>query len=219
MCVDYAETFSLCLATNLKHFSDYIVCTHKSDTATIRLCESIGVRFFVTDAFYRDKAIFNKWLALEECLDVFGRTGQIALVDADIVFPDSLNGFAPDTHCIYTPVRRISEDRSIPPETDWQSLPDVRFAGVQEGWAGYTQIFNCDSPCVEQTPWHRSDYGHAGCSDTWFEERWKKEDHRRPPFEVLHLGLPFANWVGMRVSGSRRKTLMREARRGRRLRQ
>ncbi len=207
--VDYEEELRLSLQANRKVFkSDYLVVTAPDNINTIAICREFGVSVLETDAFYRNRAVFNKWAGLEEGLDVLGRSGWIAILDSDIVFPETAE-INLDEKFLYTPQRKILQDFSggIPPESEWGALPGV---GHYEGFPGYAQIFHASS-APKATPWHRTDLGHAGCADTWFEEHWPRENHAHPNFEVVHLGKPFQNWVGKRLTEAQRKVLIKKA--------
>lgn len=211
--VDYHAELMNALPWNLQVFKgEYLVITSRRDLETQRICQEYGVQLYVTDSFYDGGAVFNKWKALEEGLDHFGRSGWIALIDSDIVFPLTA-AVTLERGSFYTPQRKILEDFSggIPLEEEWKFLPEV---GHYEGFPGYAQIFHAeDAPAT--TPWHRIDLGHAGCADTWFEEKWPREKHFHPPFEVLHLGKPFQNWVGRQLSEEDRIKYLRRAYKGR----
>lgn len=207
--VDYEDELRLSLQANRKVFkSDYLVVTAPDNVNTISICREFGVSVMETDAFYRNRAVFNKWAGLEEGLDVLGRSGWIAILDSDIVFPETAE-INLDEKFLYTPQRKILQDFSggIPSESEWQSLPGI---GHYEGFPGYAQIFHADF-APKTTPWHRVDLGHAGCADTWFEEYWPRENHAHPDFEVVHLGKPFQNWVGKRLTEAQRKVLIKKA--------
>lgn len=61
-----------------------------------------------TNAFYDNGAVFNKWAALEEGLDVLGRKGWICLMDADVVWPEKVTlNLEPGK--LYSPLRRMHE--------------------------------------------------------------------------------------------------------------
>ena len=87
VCVDYAKTFAKCLAYNRHHFSEYWVVTSGSDRETQDLAIQYDCRLHVTGVFYDRGAKFNKFAALEQCLDAMGREGWLALLDADVAWP------------------------------------------------------------------------------------------------------------------------------------
>ena len=207
--VDYEEELQLSLIANRKVFqSEYLVVTTPDNTRTIEICKENGVSVLQTNIFYDKRAVFNKWAGLEAGLDAIGRSGWIAILDSDIVFPESAD-IDLNTEFIYTPQRKILQNFSdgVPPESEWPLLPGI---GHYEGFPGYAQIFHADA-APKKTPWHRTDLGHAGCADTWFEEHWAREKHAHPGFEVVHLGKPFQNWVGRRLTESQRVRLLKKA--------
>lgn len=207
--VDYEEELRLSLQANRKVFqSDYLVVTALDNTRTVEICQEFGVSVLQTNAFYENRSVFNKWAGLEKGLDHIGRYGWIAILDSDIVFPQSAD-ISLDSAFLYTPQRKILQDfnAGVPPESEWGLLPGI---GHYEGFPGYAQIFHADA-APKTTPWHRTDLGHAGCADTWFEEHWPRENHAHPNFEVVHLGTPFQNWVGKRLTEAQRKVLIKRA--------
>lgn len=211
--VDYHAELRLALSANLKVFKDrYLVVTTFDDIETVKICQEFGVEVKQTHSFHENGAVFNKWKGLEEGLDEIGRTGWIAILDSDIVFPLGAEiDLCPGK--FYTPERKILEDFSqgIPQEVCWCDLPGV---GHYEGFPGYCQIFRGEDAPLEK-PWHRIDLGHAGCADTWFEEKWPKMSHLHPNFFVIHLGKPFQNWVGRRLTEEDRVKYLKRAYKGR----
>lgn len=199
VCVDYADLLAVTLPYNRPHFDEVMVVTACGDTATSELCTKLGgVQVYATDAFYRDGADFNKWLALEEALDVYGRHGWLCVMDADVLWPKSLpSGFRESLQVgkLYTPLRRMFTDLSqpIPQEPYWRRYPIHR--NVAE-WAGYSQIFHATDPALGSAPWHETNWRHAGGADSFFQMKWKPADKVRPGFEVLHLGEAGVNWCG-----------------------
>src|SRR3990172_1042499 len=189
--VDYLDLLAITLPYNRHHFDDFMVVTSppERDKGIIQLATALKCRVHVTDAFYRNNAVFNKWLALEEALDAFGRHDWTVLLDADILWPRKLPEFPKAIGCLYTPFRRIAIDyRSfadgVPPESQW-----ARFRLFKEyEYAGYSQIFHADDRHLPAPPWHETDWVHAGGADSFFQRLWPDVEKIRPPFTVLHLG-------------------------------
>lgn len=203
VCVDYADILSITLPYNQHQFQQLLIITSPGDTETKMLCEKEKVPCFVTDLFYRDGAMFNKWLALEEGLNHFGREGWICLLDADVLWPKnawkSLTGIRPGF--LYTPRRRMypilpKNEDCIPSEAIWNNYPVHR---NENEFAGYSQIFHASDPVLGDPPWHEVDWMTAGSADSFFQLKWPDHMKIRPAFEVLHLGPAGTNWAG-RVS-------------------
>jgi hypothetical protein len=210
VCVDYADLLAVTLAYNRHHFSEALIVTSPNDQATMRVSQENRAAYYTTNAFYADGAVFNKFRALEEGLDVFGRHGWLCIMDADVLWPKHIdwhftltpnpkNIFDRDKwltpECLYTPRRRMCEDLSagIPHEPYWQSYP---LHPQQTEWAGYTQIFHAEDTHLPEAPWHQTNWRHAGGADSFFQQLWPKENKIRPPFECLHLGPAGRNWCG-----------------------
>lgn len=238
--VDYSDLLSVTLPRNRKHFDRMCVVTSPADLASQRIARECGCCVWATDAFWRNGADFNKWLALEEGLDFLGRSGWLAILDADVLWPSYKMNFANEwceltdnkpIHAVtkenipiykvrqleignlYTPLRRMAPwPIPVPPESDWGKFP---LHPQQREFAGYTQIFHANDPALGPAPWHQTDWRHAGGADSFFQAKWGDAHKVRPPFEVLHLGQSGVNWCG-RTEEGRRKVL--EYRRGRRYR-
>jgi hypothetical protein len=213
VCVDYSDILSVTMPYNRHHFSEVCVVTSTADQATEDVARAHGCSIHMTDLFYARGAKFNKWAALEDGLDWFGREGWLCLMDADVLWPKSVNirpfgeslwiG-AESRQCLVhrgqlcTPLRRMMVDltmpQQLPPlENEWSHYPIHR--NVNE-WAGYSQIFHASDPVLGDPPWHDVNWTHAGGADSFFQAKWPRERKVRPPFEVLHLGPAGQNWFG-----------------------
>jgi len=211
--VDYTDLLSITLPYNRHHFESVtIVCSKRDVAGLLPLAEKYDCDLFETDLFYANGATFNKWLALEAGLDYLGRYGWLCLMDADVLWPTNIYDALDDIKLgyLYTPMRRMydrNDLRMIPLEKDWHLYPIHR--NVNE-WAGYSQIFHANDPCLGQPPWHQIDWKHAGGADSFFQRKWNVPNKVRPLFEVLHLGPAGVNWCG-RASNYVDGTVPREA--------
>jgi hypothetical protein len=190
VCVDYWDYLEITLPKNLHHFEDFLVVTAPQDTATQELCKKYAVKTHITDAFYRKGAHFNKWLALEEGLDVLGRLGWLCIIDSDIIMPEFIYWPELINGKLYAPRRRMTHHPL--PENQWGQVP---LWHVEE-FSGYFQLFNGLDEHLPNPPWHELDWMHAGGADTAFQALWPVKDKVRLPFEVLHLGPNGKNWLG-----------------------
>jgi len=195
VCVDYADLLAITLPYNRHHFSEVHVITSFADNRTPGVAVAHGAEVWQTDLFYENGADFNKWRALEACLDHIGRDGWLCLMDADVLWPKSLDGFQPQKGNIYTPRRRMLEDLSdpIPSEGHWAEYPLHR---NETEFAGYSQLLHGSDEILPPPPWHDINWRHAGGADSFFQALWPAERKIRPPFEVLHLGPAGVNWCG-----------------------
>lgn len=207
VCVDYADLLQHTLPYNRHHFGDVLIVTsyNDRDTAAIASANQCGV--YRTNAFYTDGAWFNKWAALEEGLDYIGRHGWMCIMDADVLWPKTIDwhvktrqlelfndGFQLERGKLYTPKRRMCVDTTCAPhEPYWKSYP---LHPQQAEWAGYTLVFDADTMPVPTLPWFETNWRHAGGADSFFQQRWEPCDKLRPPFECLHLGDAGVNWCG-----------------------
>lgn len=193
--VDYADYLAITLPYNRHHFEEVMVVTSLSDGAVNRLAQSHGCRVFPTNSFYADGADFNKWKALEEGLDAFGRYGWLCIMDADVLWPKDIGVMNLQIGNLYTPFRRMMPKVSlpIPTEAQWGQYPKHR---QEREFAGYTQIFHATDPHLPAPPWHQTDWRHAGGADSFFQARWPEQCKIRPAWNVLHLGPSGCNWCG-----------------------
>lgn len=199
VCVEYDDFLSFTLPRNKHHFSKTLVVTSPHDQATIDLAAKEGVECFVTDAFYRHGADFNKGLAIEEAFDVLGRNGWICVWDADIIFPSDIY-FPREESCLYSPKRFLLEDlspkvieKTINDPKSWTKLPCPT---QPHEFDGYAQLFHASAI---QPPWYGTQWKHAGGGDSDFEAKFQKDRLQRMPFPVLHLGSEGMPETGTRV--------------------
>ena len=195
VCVDYADYLAITLAYNRHHFNEVMVVTVHRDVETWEVAKRFGASPFMTQAFYDEGEIFNKWKALEEAFDCYGRHGWICNMDADVLWPKTIPPLNLEFGNLYAPYRRMMADFTgdIPPENTWAKYR--RHRNVAE-WAGYSQIFHAEDSCLENPPWHEINWKHAGGADSFFQKKWPRHKKIRPDFEVLHLGSAGTNWCG-----------------------
>jgi len=214
VCVNYSDKLAITLPRNKRHFDRTLVVTSPDDTQTQELARAEGVDLYITDAFTRYGAYFNKGMAIEESLDELGRDGWICIWDADIVMPNTLNLQNPDPRSLHVPIRRTLADWKAfrPDGIDWSSLPSPT---QPHEFDGYFQLFH--GLAMGERPWYGIEWTHAGGCDSDFQFKFDKHYRKRLPFEVLHLGsegyLRIGNWAGVTPEGKEQMRSIREARR------
>jgi hypothetical protein len=194
VCVNYSDYLQITLPYNRHHFEDICVITSFDDRETHEVTKQMNSICLVrTNKFYENNAHFNKWSALEQGLDIFGRFGWLCIMDADILWPKEIKGLKLEKGKLYSPWRRMYENvrNGIPPESEWNN-----YKKFPDKFAGYSQIFHAEDPVLGPAPWHEINWKHAGGADTYFQNKWSMKNKIRPPFEVLHLGTPGTNWCG-----------------------
>ena len=198
--VNYYDFLEVTLPYNKEHFAEICVVTSTKDKRTQDVAHYHDCSVYITDSFYDDGADFNKWKALEEALDAYGRRGWLCIMDADILWPRRattlLQEMGLEAGKLYTPLRYLQTDLTKPilPEAKWDTLPIHR---NRKEWAGYSQIFHCNDPALPiNPPWHETNWKHAGGADSYFQQLWSPQNKVRPPFQVLHLGPCGQNWSG-----------------------
>jgi len=201
VCVNYDDYLALVLPSWLPLFKEIVVVTSAADAGTQWLVEesSPKVRLHVTDAFYRDGAVFNKGWALHEGMRGMD-CGWIAVLDADVILPRAIRDFDFIAGNLYSPFRRRLEvGQPIPPEGEWNSLPRADREEKTGEFAGYCQIFHAGDPARRGARYPTECPTCAGC-DTTFYKQWPRDKLRRPTWEVLHLGPTRKNWEGRRTA-------------------
>lgn len=204
-CVNYDDYLRVTLPSVLRHFSRVHIITSPKDLSTRQVAEFYRLKVFLTDAWYRDGADFNKGLAVEEALDHFGRHGWMINMDADVLLPEDL----PDLSAlkpgrIYCPRRRILDNVSDLAKyrlhrrddfKNWTNLPIV-----DQEHAGYCHLYHADDPRIRDArPWYGTAWRTAGGTDSTFLIHWPPRERVWLDFAVLHLGPVAVNWCG-RVS-------------------
>lgn len=197
VCVDYSDILSITLPYNRHHFEEMCIVGTPDDHVTRQLASRHQCVYFGTNAFYDDGADFNKWKALELGLDSFGRSGWLALLDADVLWPAFAEFLELITGNLYTPRRRMMTDLGLmylaTEEATWNRWPLHR---NDAEFAGYSQIFHADDPALGPPPWHEIDWMHGGGADSMFQRKWPPAKKIRTDWEVLHIGQAGANWCG-----------------------
>jgi len=196
--VDYADLLAMTLPRNARYFSRIVVVTTAADTATREVCEPFGnVTVFATDAFYRNGAVFNKGLAIEEGFDVLGRSGWILVTDADIVIPPEFvdNLELVEKGFLYGARRQLLADPTKLHTLSRKELDELPRIPGHDPY-GYFQLFHADDPCLESRPWYPVDWLHAGGCDNDFQRKWPRQGKQWLPMSVIHLGEDGKNWCG-----------------------
>lgn len=193
VCVGFSDYLSVTLPKNRHNWSEVMIVTTPADTETIRVAKACRARLHLTDVFHADGAKFNKFAAIEEALDSFGRHGWIALVDADVIWPEVVPTKFEEGN-LYGPIRRLWTDERtpIPDESRWGGLHH----GRTDCFEGFTQIFHADDSVLGKQPWHRIDLPDAGAGDGYFADKWPQSRRVRTEWDVLHIGESRIHWEG-----------------------
>jgi hypothetical protein len=193
--VGFDDLLALTLPRAMRHLTQCLIVTSPDDHATQAVARSVpGARLFITDAFTRHGAPFNKGLAVEEALDDFGREGWLLIFDADVIIPDDADWSAAHPGHLHGARRVILENPADwRPDLAWRHRPAWR----DDPAIGYFQLFHADAPAVrDRRPWYDPTFAHAGGCDAHFRELWPRAQTRILPFPVLHLGPVATNWYG-----------------------
>jgi hypothetical protein len=193
-CVEFDDILKITLPRNSRHFSRIMIVTSPDDLKTQEVARSVpNAELFITDAFTRRGASFNKGLALEEALDALNHSGWLTIMDCDIIMPQALPEHAYTAGNMYAPKRHLLEDASLFSDNlSWDTVAmKDEIVGI-----GYFQMFHTADPVVADRPWYVTNFLDAGGSDTTLPARWPSDRLLRPPFHVLHLGPIAHNWFG-----------------------
>jgi hypothetical protein len=197
VCVQYHDLLSWTISYNFHHFSEITVITTPEDTRTQDVVKDIpNASCYLTNSFYKDGALFAKYLCIEEALDAKGRHGSICLLDADILLPKHISWqyFRPDI--LYVPFRYMADPMPVifPTEDRWSQYKVHR---QEVEFAGYCQIFDSESPPLrDRDRWHDTSWNNCSGGDSFFQAMWPQHMKVRPTWRCLHLGPSFVNWAG-----------------------
>lgn len=194
--VGFDDLLGITLRRNMLKLAECVVVTSPEDRRTQDLVKTvIGCRIYVTDAFTRSGARFNKGLALDEGLDVLNRNlpDWVLAFDADILFPECMRLEGLNEHKLYGAHRKILDDPAgFTHGLRWERARPSR----ESCFPGYFHLFHTMAPQLTSRPWYDVTYNHAGMADGVFQNRWSNQDKIWLPFEVLHLGPRDVNWFG-----------------------
>lgn len=207
--VDFGDILAETLPRNRLFWSEILVVTTPWDKQTTEVAKDYGCQVHKTDSFYKGQVPFNKFLALEEGLDFFGRHGWIALVDADIIWPNFTTTYEFKKGYLYSFMRRrlLGVTQEIPPEKDWVNLPlDTQDPIRHHEIMGFSQVFHAADPHLGEPPWHRLDLPTAALGDSLFQQKWPLSKKVWVDTDCLHIGECARNWCG-RVESYRDGTL------------
>ena len=186
VCVSYDDFLGITLPRNAPLFDRTLIVTSPMDRETQAVAAQVGCEVYLTNAFYRNGASFNKGLAMEEGFCVLGRDGWICIWDPDIIMPSDISIPDMQEDCLYSPVRHILQETrcysQYPTPTEWERLPSPTPSGE---FSGYFQLFHASAV---EPPWYGITWSHAGGCDSDFQLQFPSNKWKRPPFSVMHLG-------------------------------
>ena len=87
VCVDYSQYLAKVIS-NKDKLDRWVIVTHKSDTATIKLCVDNGIEFICSKKIFKD-ANFAKGKAINEGLSLLNKKDWILHLDADQLLPEN----------------------------------------------------------------------------------------------------------------------------------
>lgn len=175
VCVNYLDFFALSYQHNKSEFDEFIVVTDLKDKATEDYCIKNNIKVVKTDAFYKNGAVFNKGLAINEAFKVLDKPEWIAFMDADtFVSPNFKKSLPPLDKEFFYGARRVL----LPTFADYvklskaESLKDFEIPmGAGFGWF---QLFHWDSSVVKASKIDElyPSFPDARESDWMFRNKW-----------------------------------------------
>lgn len=195
-CADFAHLLRHTLPRNRHHFSSILIVTRPGDTDTIAVATQNQADTLQTSAFFNNGSTFAKYPALNHAIQYLNHDGWIALLDADVVWPQHLSTQLNPGY-LYGMTRRILHpfNGSIPPEHQWHSLP-LQKNSTRE-ICGFTQIFHTKDPLLKPPPYFDNQLPNAGAGDSIFARQWPRE-HQVRIATALHIGLNGQHWNGIK---------------------
>jgi len=178
VCVEFDDLLRLTLPRNARHFGHLLVVTSPDDRGTLEAIDQVtrehgldNVDVYLTNAFTKRGAVFNKGMCLEHGLDVVGRSGWLLVWDVDVVMPDVMDLSQAEAGKLYCPRRRMCRNvTEYTGQRDWSRWPILKEIEL----AGYYQLFHAEDPVLKTRPWYSIDWRHAGGYDTEFQARWPR---------------------------------------------
>lgn len=199
VCVDYAEYLTVTGPLWLKGLTSLTIVTAGHDARTIktiRLLNALPYRpqlsLFITEAFTRDGASFNKGLAMEEAREVMPWEDWILFFDIDVAPPKNWlykfgerlqMGYLYGATRLQTPAVECIGDPTMP------AVDDDRLG------YGYFQLFHAKDPKVQHRPLLDTYWRHAGNYDSNFMLKFRSMV-KDVGFPVWHIGPQHENWFG-----------------------
>lgn len=184
--VNYADLLEKSLERWLGGCERLLVVTAAADEATQQLCRKWKVETYITEAFYRDGAAFNKGLAISEAVErCHWLEDWQLLFDADIIPPWDwrliVEAARPQPGTIYGAVRQLESGERF---SDRAEIP------------GYFQLFHASDRNAQRRPLLDVTWKHAGGMDSEFHQRWLPNQKRWLDMTLIHQGEPGMNWHG-----------------------
>ncbi len=213
VCVNYLDYLQVTLPHNRAGgFNEYVVVTAPQDKATQAFCAQEGLTCVVTDAFYRDGAIFNKGLAINEGFKALKYHDWVCFMDSDTFMPVGYPGAAIpslDKEWMYG-MRRVM----VRSYADYLALVkgektiDDFECPLGAGY-GFAQLFHWDSEPIRRAPYGQWYPSYPDCTESDWRFRNKFGDYAEGshytipigrfaelPFRVINLGVDGQNHKG-----------------------
>lgn len=197
--VDYAEYLMVTGPLWLKGLTSMTVVTAPTDKRTVQVMRLLNampdrpsLSLFITDAFTRDGASFNKGLAMEEARGLMAWEDWILFFDVDVAPPkDWLYLFTEPLQMGYLYGSTRLETPAI------ECIGDLLMPKVDDDRLGYGyfQLFHSQDPKVTNRPLLDTHWRHAGNYDSNFMLGFRSMV-KDVGFPVWHIGPQHENWFG-----------------------
>lgn len=191
--------------------SDIVVATASQDAATIRVCDTMGVRTLITDVWTRGGVPFNKGGGLREAFELTEAGETCISADADVIPFGALTLTGLDPETIYGAPRYLCPTPKVLDDYLHGRVTTAKLGLINRGGdhppihphtremaaaaalkcQGYFQAFISREGRVFR------DFPTAGQTDGDFAKRCFTKRAAMPGFHLLHLGQRAkANWAG-----------------------
>lgn len=183
VCVGFADLLAPSMFRWATGLDRWTVVTSPTDQPTLDLCAAAGVDTFQTEAFYLDRAVFNKGRAMSEAYLAREWPDWVLFIDADVIPPPDwrarVEAADPVPGCLYGATRRLASGSRY----------------LEGEIAGFFQLFHASDRHVQRRPLLDCAWRHAGGYDSEFQFRWTQDQRIWiPDLELLHQGEPGENW-------------------------
>lgn len=207
--VNCAAMLRSCLANNMRHVDHMIVATTPLDFETQRVCQEFGATAFITDAFYRNGAVFDKGRAHDESLRALRFREFVLFIDVDMILHGHFRPFL-CAQRLNVDVLYGADRVFVTRKEHVDLMVQNRLCGpihANEWGFGHFQLFNmqskwlqgkpviCRSYPTPEEPLGLDDYlfreqfgtGHAFIDGVW---NWDPTAQQKLPILTYHMGPP-----------------------------
>jgi len=194
--VNYNDFLPITLRSIPKEFSVTVV-TSKDDRECQSICESLNIKYVISERLYENESAFNKGKAINDGIKSIKDPDWILLLDADIYLKDdflniiSLTNLTPQD--LFICKRLIVNDHDT--FIKWKRGENVGNMERAKGY-GFFHLFNIKK--FNKFDIFPENYNDASFSDLEFRDMF--DSKKEIETYVVHLGPTHQNWSGRKTS-------------------